>query len=476
MSEIIIGPFNRVEGDLEVRLDVQDGVVASARVVAPLYRGFEQILVGRPATDGLVIAPRICGICSVSQSMAAAAALRAVSGVAVPENGLLAASLAHAAENLADHLTHFYLFFMPDFARDTYAGRPWHEDAVRRFRAVTGEAASAFLPVRSRLLNVLGLIAGKWPHSLALQPGGTTRALDLGEKMRLVSVLADVRAFLEQELFGRPLEEIAEGGLADRESWVTGGDFGRFLQISEDLELHRLGLGRTPLMSVGAYELPDGPVWRSGLWTEGGIAPLAAAAITEDVAGSWFAGDAEAPGRASTQPDLDRAGGYSFAKAPRHAGAPVEVGAIARQAVAGNGLVRALMARDGGTSVAARVVARLVEAAQLGLLMEGWARALKPSAPFFVPTVLPESGEAVGFTEAARGSLGHWLTVEEGRIARYQIIAPTTWNFSPRDAEGIPGPLEQALEGLEVGVEGARSVAVQHIVRSFDPCMVCTAH
>jgi hydrogenase large subunit len=59
---------------------------------------------------------------------------------------------------------------------------------------------------------------------------------------------------------------------------------------------------------------------------------------------------------------------------------------------------------------------------------------------------------------------------------RYQIIAPTTWNFSPRDATGAPGPLEVALEGLEVGAEGAASVAVQNIVRSFDPCMVCTAH
>ena len=56
---------------------------------------------------------------------------------------------------------------------------------------------------------------------------------------------------------------------------------------------------------------------------------------------------------------------------------------------------------------------------------------------------------------------------------RYQIVAPTTWNFSPRDASGAPGPLERALVGVDGG-EG--SVAVQHVVRSFDPCMVCTVH
>ena len=80
----------------------------------------------------------------------------------------------------------------------------------------------------------------------------------------------------------------------------------------------------------------------------------------------------------------------------------------------------------------------------------------------------------VGLVEAARGSLGHWLQVERGRIPNYQIIAPTTWNFSPRDAQGRPGALEQALVGAPA--DGASSAAVQHVVRSFDPCMVCTVH
>ena len=74
--------------------------------------------------------------------------------------------------------------------------------------------------------------------------------------------------------------------------------------------------------------------------------------------------------------------------------------------------------------------------------------------------------------EAARGSLGHWLRVRNGRILNYQIIAPTTWNFSPRDRHGEPG----ALVGAPVRDGETEPLAVQHIVRSFDPCMVCTVH
>jgi hydrogenase large subunit len=68
------------------------------------------------------------------------------------------------------------------------------------------------------------------------------------------------------------------------------------------------------------------------------------------------------------------------------------------------------------------------------------------------------------------------VQVRDGRIAHYQIVAPTTWNFSPRDSAGTPGPLEQALVGLPVGEGEAMPLAVQHVVRSFDPCMVCTVH
>ena len=75
MTRLVVGPFNRVEGDLEVTLDVVGGRIIAARVNAPLFRGFEQILAGKHPLDALTFVPRICGICSVAQSAASAAAL-----------------------------------------------------------------------------------------------------------------------------------------------------------------------------------------------------------------------------------------------------------------------------------------------------------------------------------------------------------------------------------------------------------------
>ncbi|MGX7741559.1 nickel-dependent hydrogenase large subunit [Rhodopseudomonas parapalustris] len=477
---VTVGPFNRVEGDLEVRLDIDDGVVSSAEVTAPMYRGFEQILRGRPTLDALTLAPRICGICSVSQSLAAVAALRAAEGIRAAENGVLSANLCHAAENIADHLTHFYLFFMPDFARDAYAARPWHGEIAGRFKAVRGSAAQAMLPARARLLQIMGLLAGKWPHSLAFQPGGTTRAIDLGERVQLLSIIGDVRDFLERDVFADNLDNVlALDSAAALDSWREGrgGDFARFLGVADDLALDRLGRIALPLMSYGAYHEEAASLFARGVFdpVEARVAALDPEAISEDVAHAWMRDTALRPAEADTEPDADKPAGYSWCKAPRYAGGPVEVGALARQAVHGDALIRDLVART-GPNVTNRVIARLLETAKIVCAMQGWARRLDLRAPFLQRAERRGEGAGVGLIEAARGSLGHWIDLSGDKIRRYQIVAPTTWNFSPRDQGGVAGPLEQALAGTEVGDEGAKSVAVQHVVRSFDPCMVCTAH
>jgi uptake hydrogenase large subunit len=472
MTTRILGPFNRVEGDLEVHLDIADGRVAAARVNSPLYRGFEQMLPGKHPLDALVIVPRICGICSVAQSAAAAAALRDLMGLTPPPNGRLAENLIGACENLADHLTHFYLFFMPDFARPVYRGRPWFTAAEARFKAVAGSAANDVLPARAEFMHLMGLMAGKWPHSLSLQAGGSSRPLEQSEILRLITLLRGFRRFLERHVFDDALEAVAGlGSLAALNDWRQGrrGDLTLFLDIADDLALHQMGRATDRFLSHGAYGLFPAGVW------DAGPSPLDPAAIVEDVSHAWMAGETLAPAEGLTRPLPDKADAYTWCKAPRYAGIVMETGALARQMVAGHPLIREMVAAHGG-SVQARVLARLLELASVLPEMERWARALMPGEPWCHHADLPDEGSGVGLVEAARGALGHWLSVRHGRIQNYQIIAPTTWNFSPRDAAGVPGALEQALAGMEVEANDPMPVAVQHVVRSFDPCMVCTVH
>lgn len=479
-KRLVVGPFNRVEGDLEVRLEVEDGAVREAFVSSPLFRGFERILEGRDPRDALVIAPRICGICSVSQSHAAALALAELQGIVPTDNGRIATNLILATENVADHLTHFHVFFMPDFARAIYEDRPWFATAARRFKAAQGESVRRAIATRATLLHVMGLLAGRWPHTLALQPGGVAKGADQHERMRLQATLGAVRADLEERLYGAPLEQVAALASADElEDWRRAGpegDFRLFLEIAANLDLAALGRAHDRFLSYGAYPQAEGRLYAGGTFA-GAPGRLDPDAIAEDHS---FARMEERsaphhPFEGSTLPDgLDETG-YTWCKAPRLAGRPYETGAFARQVVAGHPLARDLAARE-GANVRSRVVGRLVETARTLIAMEGWVRELQPGAPWCAQGDLPAAGRAFGLTEAARGALGHWMVVERGRIARYQIIAPTTWNFSPRDAVGQPGPLETALVGAPVRQGETTPVSVQHIVRSFDPCMVCTVH
>lgn len=486
MSRLLVGPFNRVEGDLEVALDMADGRVVSAQVNATMYRGFEQILQGKAPHDALVYVPRICGICSVSQSVASARALADLGGITPPANGQHATNILLANENLADHLTHFYLFFMPDFCRPVYAQHAWHAEAVRRFAPDTGEQVRAATAARQRWLTVMGTLGGKWPHTQSVEPGGSARAIDAAERVRLLARVREFRSFLERQLFGASLEAV--GGIESEEAlWAwhaenpLTGDLRFFLTLVRDLGLDGMGPGPGRYLSYGAYAQPGGG-WAlpGGVWCAGAqrLDDLDAAAITEDATHAWLAEGERGPLHPSvglTRPAPDKSGAYTWNKAPRLHGEVVETGAIARQLTGGQPLLRDAVTRHGGT-VFTRVLARLIELARVVPMVETWLQDIRPQASFCVPSPLPDEGRGVGLSEAARGSLGHWVVVQRGRIANYQIVAPTSWNFSPRDAAGTPGALEQALVGAPV-IDGEKTpVAVQHIVRSFDPCMVCTVH
>ncbi|HEY8905291.1 MAG TPA: nickel-dependent hydrogenase large subunit, partial [Rhodoferax sp.] len=323
MTRLLVGPFNRVEGDLEVRLDVADGQVKQAWVNAPMYRGFEQILQGKHPLDAMVYVPRICGICSVTQSVAAARALAAACGVTPPPNGVLLTNLMLACENAADHLTHFYLFFMPDFTREVYADRPWHAQALQRFSTTSGEHAREAVVVRQRWLQIMGTLGGKWPHTQSIVPGGSTRGISGSERYRLGARVAEMRGFLERVLYAAPLEEVlAFDNEQALEQWHARdplrGDLRLFLSIAQDLGLKDLGRGPDLTLSYGAFaESGGGYAMASGVWNGSTLEPVNINQITEDARHAWLAdgGAALPPAVGLTLPQIDKPEAYTWNKA-----------------------------------------------------------------------------------------------------------------------------------------------------------------
>jgi Ni,Fe-hydrogenase I large subunit len=166
----------------------------------------------------------------------------------------------------------------------------------------------------------------------------------------------------------------------------------------------------------------------------------------------------------------------------------MEVGPLARLSVAyqdgSNPLVKStlddLLKNLGRTpaelnSVMGRHAARAVECLMIADRCSQWLDQLQPDQTGFADFVIPETGQGHGLTEAARGSLGHWIQTKNHMIDNYQCIVPTTWNASPRDDRGMAGPIEQALVGTPVA-DSENPMEVARVVRSFDPCLACAVH
>jgi hydrogenase large subunit len=93
----------------------------------------------------------------------------------------------------------------------------------------------------------------------------------------------------------------------------------------------------------------------------------------------------------------------------------------------------------------------------------------------FNPEKWPAKAQGVGHTEAPRGALGHWIVIEDQKIANYQMVVPTTWNASPRDGEGKQSAYESALMATPVA-DDHQPLEILRTIHSFDPCLACAVH
>ncbi len=476
-SRFVFSPFARIEGDIRIEVAVEGGLVTEARATGTCYRGFEPMLRGRDLSDAMVITPRVCGQCSLSHLAAAAGAIGSLSGAELPRNAFLARAVMLGAETILNHLTHFYLSFAPDLALGLEEGHP-----ATRFRPTSGGAFQAAVQARRELLPLLGLFVGKWPNSLAIQPGGTTRIMDRGDLVRASGVMMALRDFLEARFVGDDLSSWLDlRSESDLMAWLgeqshADTDVGVFLRESLGRGLDRLGRWPAAFVSGGGVEVERGRRWLRDGFNDGARHPLSLDLVSEHVRYSWFkqAREGAHPARSRTVPAPSRAEAYSWTKAPRYDDRPAEAGPLARMVADGDPLIADLI-RTRGAGVLVRELARLHEMLRLAAAVGEWIGAIRPGEAFLAAAELPQSGEGVGIVEAPRGMLGHWVSVSGGKIREYQIVTPTAWNFSPRDSSGTPGPVESALVGTRHGPEvGNRDASL--VVKSFDPCLFCAVH
>jgi hydrogenase large subunit len=454
VTRIVIDPVTRIEGHLRIELEVEGNVVVRALSSGTSFRGVENILRGRDPRDAAHITQRICGVCPIPHARAACEAFENAAGLAVNPQARRIRNIVQAANFIDSHLLSFYLLTLPDFVcglpTATTRGSPKARDGGKGLDpSVLAEHAKVSLRIRRSCHEIIVALAGKMPHAAGIVPGGATvvpSATLLGE---LATLRSEIRAFVDGA-YSVDVQALASAFPAYLDTAASGAAFLAFGAFPAD-DGHLL-------LPAGLYR-PDGSV----------VSSVDPSAIAESTASARYAVAAPAhPASGSTEPALDRVDAYSWIKAPRLAGQPCEVGPLARAVLSG---------RDPGhRGLMARHLARQSEASLLAAWIESWLGQLQPGVsalPVFpqVPTV----AVGVGLTEGPRGTLGHWLDIDASLVSHYGIVAPTTWNASPRDDQGIAGPIERALEGIAMA-DASDPIEALRVVHSFDPCLQCAVH
>lgn len=421
-----------------------------------MFRGFENLLVGKEPRDAAQITQRICGVCPISHAMASCLAMESAAGLNVSDNARIVRNLILGSNYLQSHVLHFYHLALPSYINGPNMP-PWtpaYEADLRFDTAENEQLVNHYLEalgIRRKAHEMGAILAGKLPHTAAYEFGGVTIVVKSQMLSAFRTYLDEITAFIDNVY----LPDVDILGEVYSDYYDIGRGYGNLLAFGVfDLN----ATGSQKLLRRGRVENASTSVKT--------VPPRT---ISEYVNYSWYSGGSGGlnPGSGRTQPSPEKSGAYSWLKAPRYGGVPYEVGPLARMWV--NGDYRS------GVSVMDRHLARAREASKIAHAMGDWLSQLNLSASFFTQRSMPATGTGIGLTEAPRGALGHWLRLSSGSISLYQVLTPTCWNCSPRDNSGQPGPLEKALEGVPVA-DDAQPVEVLRVVQSFDPCLACAVH
>jgi Ni,Fe-hydrogenase I large subunit len=511
-QRIVVDPITRIEGHLKIEVEVENGVVKDAWSSGTMFRGWEVILQHKDPRDAPYITSRVCGVCEGVHAIASAQALDQAFNVAVPEAGRLMRNLFCGGLYMHDHYIHFYVLSALDYldimAVAEYKGADPQLAALRdKIVALVKKGDTApFTPrykpdefsvndpeivttlvshyiksieMKAKSQKMLALICGIQPHPNSIIAGGCTATPSRGQLLELRDLWEEQVRFVN-DIYLPDVTAVGTGPLLPLAKAGLGATHGNYL-------CYPMFPRKNPA-NVSEYAHGGGdPLVGGGAIIGGELTPVQTldyGKITETVINSWYE---YPPGVTSlhpsvgiTDPNPKKAGAYSFLKAPRYNGQPMEVGPLARGLVNQYPQLMDLIKAGAKAGAVARHFCRAVESKLVGEAGLAWIDRLIELATAG-PIVgmndkpVPRASRGMGVWDAPRGALGHWVEIKNRRIKNYQLVVPSTWNASPRDEKGVRGPYEQSLIGAPVP-DVDNPINVVRIIRSFDPCLACGIH
>jgi hydrogenase large subunit len=515
-----------------------------------MFRGIERILQGRDPREAWLFTQRFCGVCTTVHAIASVRAVENALQLPVPLNAQYIRNMIVAAHAMHDHIVHFYHLSALDWVDVVSALKAdpaktsqlaeslsnWHGNSRMKLAAVKDRlkgfvdngqlgifqngywghpamklspevnllAVSHYLEAleyQRKVNQIVAILGGKTPNIQNLAVGGVANAINLDnqatlnmEKLYQVKdILDEVQDFIRQVYF---VDVCAVGAMyAD---WLGyGKGVTNYLSVPD-----------LPLDTKGTeFDFPGGVIMNGDLGHVQEIKtfnePFFRENVTESIARSWYDGHwAKHPYEETTDPkytSFEDNGKYSWVKAPRFKGAPMQVGPLAQVLVgyalghkptqfwanktletAGSiakttltpAVLHSTLGRHAARMIRTQVIADLAQK-HWNLLVNNIA---KGDTTIFNEPVFPKGEQrGFGFHEAPRGTLSHWIVIQDGKIANYQAVVPSTWNAGPRDEKDQPGPYEASLVGNPVA-DAQRPLELIRTVHSFDPCLACAIH
>ena len=549
-KRVVVDPVTRIEGHLRIDVEVDGGKVKNAWSSGQMFRGIETILKGHDPREAWLFTQRFCGVCTTVHAIASVRAVENALGMEVPLNAQYIRNLILAAHAIHDHIVHFYHLSALDWvdvvsaleadpeatAKLAQSLSPWPGNGVPVLKAVKARLQSFVeagqlgifangywghpamklppevnllavahylqaLDYQRRINQVVAILGSKTPNIQNLAVGGVANAINLDnqatlnmEKLYRIKALFDeAKTFVEQVY----VPDVCAIGAMYADWLGYGAGVKNYLAVPD-----------MPLDAKGTrFDLPGGTVFNGDLAGATKIAsfedPYFRDNVAESVAHSWYEGNATRhPFEGETLPkytDFQDDGKYSWIKAPRFKGEPMQVGPLAQvlvgfatgheptqrwltkavdlaSAIAKTQIQPAMLHSTLGRHLARAVRTAVIDETAL----KHWDLLVKNIASgdlrIFNRPVFPDGiQKGFGFHEAPRGTLSHWVVIHDGKIENYQAVVPSTWNAGPRDAEQKLGPYEAALIDNPVA-DAERPLEVLRTVHSFDPCIACAVH